>query len=124
MRSCLTVLCCLLLIVSGAWAQSDRGTITGAITDPTGAVIPDAVIEAENTQTGAIYEAYSTDTGVYRLAQLPVGSYQISTSVEGFKQFVQTGITVGVAQTLRIDIQLEIGDMLEVITVSADAPLL
>jgi hypothetical protein len=124
MRSWLTVFCCLLLIASGAWAQSDRGTITGTITDTSDAILPGAPVEAENIETGAVYQAISTDTGVYTLAQLPVGTYQISTSVEGFKKFVQTGITVMVAQTLRIDIQLEVGGVEDVITVTADAPLL
>ena len=124
MRSWLTVICCLLLIASGAWAQSDRGTITGTITDISDAILPGAPVEAENIETGAVYQAISTETGVYTLAQLPVGTYQVSTSVEGFKKFVQTGITVMVAQTLRIDIQLEVGGVEDVITVTADAPLL
>ena len=71
-----------------------------------------------------MYQTVSSATGNYTLAQLPVGIYQLSASVTGFKQYVRTGITVMVAQTLRIDIPLEVGNITETVTVSADAPLL
>ncbi len=124
MRSFLIAFCCLLLVASAGFAQSDRGTITGTIADPAGAMIPNASIEAQNTQTGAMYQTVTTATGNYTLAQLPAGIYQLTASMPGFKQFVRTGITVMVAATLRIDIQMEVGDISETVTVSADAPLL
>lgn len=124
MRKLLILFCCLIMIAPAAFAQSDRGTITGTISDPAGAMIPNASIEAQNTETGATYQTMSTATGNYTLAQLPAGIYQMSASVPGFKQFVRTGITVLVATALRIDIQLEVGDITETVTVSADAPLL
>ena len=71
-----------------------------------------------------MYQAASSATGNYTIAQLPVGTYQLTASVTGFKQYVRTGITVMVAQTLRIDIPLEVGNITETVTVSADAPLL
>ncbi len=115
---------CLLLLLGAAYAQSDRGTITGTVSDPAGAMIPNAPIEAKNTQTGAVFQAASSATGNYTLAQLPVGIYQLTASALGFKQFVRTGITVLVAQTLRIDVKLEVGSIAETITVNDDAPLL
>ena len=124
MRSTMIAVCCLLLVAGAAFAQSDRGTITGTIADPAGAVIPNASIEAKNANTGAVYQVASTSTGNYTLGQLPAGKYQLSASVPGFKQFLQTGITVLVAQTLRIDIVLEVGNITETVTVNADAPLL
>jgi hypothetical protein len=124
MRSALSVLGCLILIAGPMFAQSDRGTVTGTVADPAGAVIPSASIEAKNMNTGAAYQAASTSTGNYTLAQLPAGVYQLSASVPGFKQYVRTGITVLVAQTLRIDIVLEVGNIAETVTVNADAPLL
>jgi hypothetical protein len=124
MRLTCCVFACLLLICFGAYAQSDRGTITGTISDPAGAMVPNAPIEAKNTETGAVFKTASSDTGNYTLAQLPVGAYQLSVSAPGFKQFVRTGITVLVAQTLRIDVKLEVGNITETVTVNADAPLL
>jgi hypothetical protein len=124
MRTVSMIVCCLLLIAGAAFAQTDRGTITGTIVDSAGAFIPGAVIEAKNTQTDAKYQVASTATGNYTLPQLPAGAYQLSASVPGFKQYIRTGITVLVAQTLRIDIALEVGNLSETVTVNADAPLL
>jgi hypothetical protein len=124
MRSILTAVCCLFLAAGATFAQSDRGTITGGIADPAGATVPGAIVEAKNLSTGTVYQASSSSTGNYTISQLPPGKYQLSTSVPGFKQFVQTGITVLVAQTLRIDITLEVGNINETVTVIADAPLL
>jgi hypothetical protein len=124
MRRYFFTLCCLFLVISAAFAQSDRGTITGTISDPAGAMIPNASITAQNTETGAVYETVSTATGNYTIPQLPAGLYQLSASMPGFKNFVRTGINVLVAATLRIDIQMEIGNISETVTVSEDAPLL
>ena len=115
---------CVLLCFGAAFAQSDRGTITGTVTDPAKAMIPNVPIEAKNLETGAVYQAASSATGNYTIAQLPVGTYQLTASMTGFKQYIRTGITVMVAQTLRIDIPLEVGNITETVTVSADAPLL
>ncbi len=114
----------LFLCASMVFAQSERGTITGAISDPTNAVIPGASIVATNTETAARYETISTETGNYTLAQLPSGIYQLSVELPGFKKYVRQGLTVQAAQTMRIDVALEVGSNSEEVTVEADAPLL
>jgi hypothetical protein len=114
----------LLTFASVALAQSDRGTITGEISDPAGAVVSNAPIEARNVDTGAVYPAASSSTGNYTFAELPVGNYEISVTVPGFKKYVRQGLTVQVAQTLRIDITLEVGSAAESVTVTEVAPLL
>jgi hypothetical protein len=113
-----------LLVCLGMFAQSDRGTITGTVVDPAGAIVANAQIEARSLETGAVYPAASTTTGNYTLAQLPVGTYELSASVPGFKKYLRRGITVQVADTLRIDITLEVGSATESVTITADAPLL
>lgn len=123
MRALLVVLCAT-SIAAAALAQSDRGTITGTISDATGAVLPGVSITATNTQTAAKYETVATETGNYTLAQLPSGTYEMSVELPGFKKYVRQGITVQVAQTLRIDANLEIGANSEEITITADASLL
>ncbi|HEX4277999.1 MAG TPA: TonB-dependent receptor [Bryobacteraceae bacterium] len=115
---------CLLMLASALFAQSDRGTITGTVTDSTGAVIANAQISAKHVETGSLFPTTSTATGNYTLTQLPVGPYEITASAPGFKKFVRSGITVEVAQTLRVDIPLEIGAASESVTVSAEASLL
>src|ERR1700730_16807942 len=114
----------LLVSASGAFAQGDRGTITGTISDPAGAVVANAAIQARHVETGTLYDGASTNTGNYTLAQLPVGTYEVSVTVPGFKKFVRSGLTVQVAATVRIDIALEVGSASESVTVHADAPLL
>jgi hypothetical protein len=106
------------------YGQGDRGNITGTITDTTGAVIANAMVQAKQTETGATFPATSGSTGDYSLTQLPAGPYQISVTVPGFKTFVRSGITVQVAQTIRVDIPLEVGASTESVTVSAEASLL
>ena len=107
-----------------AFAQSDRGTITGTVTDTSGAVVANAAVEARQTDSGALFQTTSTDTGNYTLAQLPVGPYELTVTVQGFKKYVRTGLTVQIAQTFRIDVALEVGAASEAVTVSAEASLL
>src|SRR5579864_7614630 len=112
------------LAAGAAFAQTDRGTITGTISDSTGAVVANAALEAKNLETGIAYQGATSTTGNYTLAQLPAGVYELSVTVPGFKKYTRQGLTVQVAQTLRIDISLEVGAATESITVQADAPLL
>jgi len=105
-------------------AQSDRGTFTGAVSDPAGAVVANAPIQARNVETGALYEAATSSTGNYTLVQLPVGNYELTVSVQGFKKYIRAGLQVGVAQTLRVDISLEVGATSESVTITEAAPLL
>ncbi len=123
MRS-LRVMFCLFLFSLASFAQSDRGTMTGTVLDTTGAVIPGVSIAATNVETGARYETVSTETGNYTLAQMPAGLYQLSAELPGFKKYVRQGITVLVAQTLRLDVSLEIGSNTDSVTVTEAAPLL
>src|SRR5260370_14029299 len=115
---------CLLFISSAVFAQSDRSTITGAISDPAGAVVASATVHARNLSTGANYETASTATGNYALSELPVGNYEVTVSVPGFKQYVRRGLEVQAAQTYRVDIALEVGAASESVTVTEQAPLL
>src|SRR5437868_13378289 len=107
-RFLLAVLCFVLSTLT-AFAQTDRGTVTGTVSDTTGAVIPGVFIEAKNAQTGAAYQAGSSETGNYTLAQLPAGTYDVSALLPGFRRFVRTGVIVSVATVLRIDMTLEVG---------------
>src|SRR5580700_4833577 len=114
---------CFLLASFGLFAQSDRGTITGTVADPAGAVVASAAIEVRNVQTGAIYQVGSSATGNY-VVQVPTGNYEMSVSVPGFKRYIRQKMAVPVEQTLRIDVILEIGSNSESVTVTEAAPLL
>jgi len=107
-----------------AFAQSDRGTITGTVSDPAGAVVASAPIQAKNLGTGVEYSGATSATGNYTLLQLPPGTYQLNVTVPGFKKYSRSGLTVEVAQTLRVDISLEVGAATESVTVTESASLL
>src|SRR5215467_9015014 len=117
---CRLILVCMVLCV-GAFAQSDRGTITGTINDPGGAVVPNAPVEVRNTETGAIYQVAASATGNY-VVQLPTATYELSVSAPGFKKYIRENLVVPVAQTLRIDVTLEIGSSAESVTITEAAP--
>lgn len=107
-----------------AFAQSDRGTITGTVIDPTGAVIPNVPVEAKNSVTGVTYSGATSTTGNYTISQLPAGEYELSVSAPGFKKYTRAGVAVEVAQVLRVDIPVEVGAATESVTVNEAATLL
>lgn len=107
-----------------AFAQSDRGTLTGTVSDPAGAVVPNAAIEARNTQSGEVFRTATTGTGNYTIPNLPVATYELNVTASGFKKYIRTGIEVNVATIIRADAALEVGASTETITVNAEAPLL
>ena len=114
----------LAVIALTASAQSDRGSITGAISDPSGAVVAAASIEAKNVDNGTVYTAGSSTTGNYVLPQLPTGNYQLTVTVTGFKKYVKENIFIPVAQTVRVDVKLEVGTTSDTVTVTEATPLL
>jgi hypothetical protein len=121
-----TLLVAVLLLLSATllFGQFDRGTITGVVTDPSGAVIPEAEVVATNMDTGVVTRAVTNQVGLYTLSNIPNGRYQIRIAAKGFKAHERSGLTLGVAQTLRLDIALETGAIQESVTVTADASLL
>ena len=105
-------------------AQSDRGTLTGTILDPGGAVIPGAAITLTNPATGVVNRTESTVTGAYTIPSVPAGAYELTVESEGFNRHIQSGIRIQVAQTARVDVTLQIGSVAESVTVTSAAPLL
>jgi len=117
------ILVCLLVLALAAFGQTNSGTITGAISDPAGAVVPGANIEVKNTDTGAVYQGGTSATGNY-VIPVPVGKYSLTVTVTGFKKFVRENLVVTVATDTRQDVKLEVGAVSETVTVSAETPLL
>lgn len=113
-----------LMCAATALAQSDRGSITGTVTDSTGGVVPGASVVAANPQTGTRYETVTTSTGSYTLPQVPVGTYNLTIELTGFGRFHQAGIRIYVAQSARVDAKLQVGGINEEINVVANASLL
>ena len=120
----LLLVCVSLVFSTAIFGQTDRGTITGVVSDPAGAIVANAAVEAKSVETGAVYRAATTATGNYTLSELPTGTYDVSISVAGFKKYVRSGLALLVAQTLRIDATLEVGNTSDTVTVTEAAPLL
>lgn len=116
MRRTLIILVFLLLVGGAVFAQNNRGSITGSITDSAGALMPGVRVEARNMEMDTLLQVASNPTGTYTIAQLPTGTYQISVSLPGFKQYVRTGITVVEAQVMRIDIVMVMLSSDEILT--------
>jgi hypothetical protein len=105
-------------------AQVTNASLTGEITDSNGAVLPGVLIQVQNTATNAIQTAETNASGVYLVAPLNPGSYKISVEKQGFNKMVQTGITLTVGQAATLNIALKVGDVKEIVTVTADAELI
>jgi Carboxypeptidase regulatory-like domain len=115
---------CSVFLMSAVFGQTDRGAITGTISDPTGALVASAPIQVKSTQTGTVYTGASSATGNYTFPQLPPGTYEMTVTVPGFKTFIRENIVVQVTQTVRVNAALEVGEATESVTVSAESSLL
>jgi hypothetical protein len=107
-----------------AFAQSGRGTITGIVKDPSGAVVPGADITITEKNTGVVTRTVSTEAGAYRAPYIPPGMYRITAALAGFKTAVADNIQVMVGQTVTVDFSLEVGQVSDQVTVMAETPLL
>src|SRR5205809_3394772 len=106
-----------------AFSQTATATIVGVVKDTSGALIPGVSITIKHTETGQTRTAISSDSGSYNVPLLPVGAYEVSTMMPGFKQQLRSGINLVVNQQAVIDLTLEVGGTAEQITVSEEAPL-
>ncbi|HEX4156572.1 MAG TPA: carboxypeptidase-like regulatory domain-containing protein [Acidobacteriaceae bacterium] len=109
---------------SAASAQSVRGAIAGSITDTTGAFIPNASITAINQENGGKSVTRSTGAGVYRFPDLPIGTYTVTVTAQGFQTKTSTGVLVQVNGTTALNVSLPAGAVNEVVTVDASGNLL
>jgi hypothetical protein len=117
----LTVLFVFLLYVSLAMAQLDTGTISGTVTDQSGAAIPGASVAIKNLQTDITRNLITNETGRYEAGALPVGTYEVTASLSGFQTVVRSGISITVGRNAVVDIPLRVGTVNEAITITADA---
>ena len=120
LRGCITFVLSLGLV----WTQEFRSTLSGRVTDPTGAAIPGAKITALSTETGARAETTTGAEGEYTLPFLAPGAFRITAETQGFKRYTQEGVQIGTNTRVTVDIKLEVGSQSESVTISSDAPLL
>src|SRR5215468_1816152 len=121
MRQVFWVLLFCTCIFSVSLFAQDRAAIDGVVTDSTGAVIPNARIELDSAATGFHRAASSNERGLYELTPLPVGSYTITITKEGFKPTIINNVDLEYAQTRTFDVKLGVGQFEQSVSVSASA---
>src|SRR4051794_17195913 len=129
-RSALRLLGTLLLFAFGllipalASAQTGAASLTGIVTDETGAIVPGATVTATNQATNVEYTAVSNDAGSYTVTSLPVGSYIVKAELSRFKTAATKPIAMEAKQVVRLDFKLQLGAVEETVEVKSDTPVL
>ncbi|MFN7947384.1 MAG: carboxypeptidase-like regulatory domain-containing protein [Blastocatellia bacterium] len=109
------------LLTLSALAQVPTGTIRGAVTDPSKAVVPNATVTVRNKGTGAERKVTTNSSGEYQIPTLPPGDYEVKVTAGGFKTG-QSDVTLQVGETITADFDLQVGQASETVVVTAETP--
>ncbi len=123
---CLGMLCSALAAIAMApfaGAQSTGGRIRGTVTDPSGGAVSGAAVQLISEATHATREVQSGANGEYIFVEVPVGSYELDLSAQGFKKYVHKGIVLDLNQVVSVDIALQLGGSTEVVEVTGAPPV-
>jgi hypothetical protein len=118
-----SLLLTILLAAPFMGAQSTGGRIRGTVTDPSGGAVATATVQLVNEGTHATREVQSGANGEYIFIEVPVGSYEINLTLQGFKKYVRKGIALDLSQVLTVDIALQLGGSTEVVEVTGAPPV-
>jgi Carboxypeptidase regulatory-like domain len=127
MFSVKSILMCVLIVCvmcSFALAQEFRGSISGRVTEASGAAVPGAAVTITNSATNTSTTATTNGSGDYTVLYLNPGQYVVAVEAKGFKKAVRQGIEVRVGDKLAVNLTLEVGDVADTVNISSDAPLL
>jgi hypothetical protein len=113
----------LLIFASSAHAQFDSATISGVVQDTTGAILPGVDVTLTNVGTKNQRQAVTNEAGLYTFPNVPVGAYQITAMLSGFKPVTKAGVQVNAGVNIRVDVALEVGALSETIQVQAATTL-
>ena len=110
-----------LVCASIAMAQLDSGTISGAVTDQSGAAVPGVEVTIRNVGTGISRGLVTNELGRYDGVALPAGTYEVTASLAGFQTLVRSGITLTVGRNAVVDMALQVGEVSQAVTITAEA---
>ena len=107
-----------------AYGQTNTATVTGAVTDQTQAAVVHALLEIREVQTGVVRSVTSNESGQFNFNFLPTGTYDLKVEATGFQKLERTGLQLAAAQVLRLDLELQLGNVQEAVTVAGEEPIL
>ena len=113
-----------LIFSSLAWGQVTSGSITGVVSDPTGAVIPGAKVVITDATKGYDFPATTDAVGRYLVTNLSPSTYVVNVEARGFRSYKQEGIAVDVGSRVAVDVHLELGATAQAVEVTGAAPVL
>ncbi|MGH9328334.1 MAG: carboxypeptidase regulatory-like domain-containing protein [Terriglobia bacterium] len=124
MKHLIAGFCTLLVFGSMGLAQSTFGSITGSVTDPSGAVVPNAKVQVTNEGTGVIHQVTTTGAGVFNVPNLDIGAYGIRVSAQGFTTYERGGLHLAANQILNLNVTLKVGATSTVVQVHGATPVI
>lgn len=114
----------LVLVTAMAFGQTTNATLVGSVSDPQSAAVTGATITVKNMGTGVSRTVETDALGNYRVSPLNPGVYQVAASMAGFKSKVSSNVVLEIASNVKVDFQLEVGQVTETVEVSATASIL
>jgi carboxypeptidase family protein/TonB-dependent receptor-like protein len=125
LRSLAWVVLCCVAVCAPTFAQNDRASITGRVTDPSGASVSGAAVKVTNVNTGASFDATTNEDGRFVVPSvLQVGIYKVEATKGGFKKAVSDNIELRIGDVREVNLALQVGAASEQVTVTSEAPLL
>jgi len=122
LRMCVLVVLGAFAFLSGN-AQVTTGSISGTVTDSTGAVVSGTVLDIKNVDTGISRDVTADGSGHYSVQQLALGKYEITAKADGFQTLTRSGITLTIGRDATVDISLQVGTVTQEVTIQGEAPL-
>lgn len=119
-----SLLAVILATTSPVWGQQASGTITGTVSDPSGAAVANATVTARDVDRGTTWTTQTNSSGVYELPQVSVGKIEIRVEASGFSKQVQPPFALILNQIARVDFQLSVGQMSTTVEVTTAPPIL
>ncbi len=113
----------LILLIGSVGLAQTSGTLTGTVVDSSGCVVGEAIVKAQNVQTGVVQESVTNTDGLFRFPNLRIGAYEIVVVRPGFERLVRSGLQLLTGQTIDLTLQLQVGQPSQSVEVAAAAPI-
>ena len=124
----LLVLPCLIALAvalpSAAYAQGSSANLSGTLTDSTGGVLPGVAVICKNLRTGQTQEAVTNEVGIFRFADLPIGQYEVTATLQGFRTLVAGNINLITGQAADLKLAMQPGGLETTVEVSGATPVI